>query len=342
MPELRKHSAERVAADKEFAYLREDIEQFKKHQADKTVSLNGKQRLKEQEEAEARQKARDKERLARLEPPETVYELTLKQAGLPGLPPPVAKTNAALAKLSVAPRRRPFRRQHEFRRRRPLEPRPVMTTSTRRTPRKPATPDEPLVEAEHILVDYLSVLPKGNLAWIGRPLAAARRRSKSLTRHVAGCSLVHRANTVMKRAFALIGAAALLAGSLFADPHYRQAARLGTARPEQRPAGRDAAQPAGPARPAAAPPGAIASPTPIQQSIAKLRADLAAIKANSPATAAQKQKIATDLIAAAQGANKPSPPTAASLANSLAGAFAEKPLADKDCSSPAVGPGRRA
>ena len=98
MPELRKRSAERVAADKEFAYVREDIELFKKHQADKTISLNEKQRLKEQDEAEARQKARDKERLARPEPPEKVYEMTLKQADQPGLPPPVAKTNAALAK----------------------------------------------------------------------------------------------------------------------------------------------------------------------------------------------------------------------------------------------------
>ena len=62
---------------------------------------NEKQRLKEQDEAEARQKARDKERLARPEPPEKVYEMTLKQADQPGLPPPVAKTNAALAKLSV-------------------------------------------------------------------------------------------------------------------------------------------------------------------------------------------------------------------------------------------------
>jgi len=33
LPALRKHSAERIAAEKEFAYVREDIEQFKKHQA---------------------------------------------------------------------------------------------------------------------------------------------------------------------------------------------------------------------------------------------------------------------------------------------------------------------
>jgi hypothetical protein len=62
-----------------------------------------------------------------------------------------------------------------------------------------------------------------------------------------------------------------------------------------------------------------------------LRADLAALKANSPATAQQKQQIARDLVAVAQGANKPSPATAADLADSMTAAFAQKPLPDKDC-----------
>jgi hypothetical protein len=136
----------------------------------------------------------------------------------------------------------------------------------------------------------------------------------------------------MKRAFALIGAAVLLAGSLFADPiivkqralelRNQNNVRQGVTPPSQ---------PAQPAQPAPTP-GTSASPTPIQQSTAKLRADLTAIKANSPATAEQKQQIARDLMAAAQGANKPSQSTAAALANSLAAALAEKPLTDKDCS----------
>ena len=136
----------------------------------------------------------------------------------------------------------------------------------------------------------------------------------------------------MKRAFALIGAAVLLAGSLFADPiivkqralelRNQNNVRQGVTPPSQPP------QPAQPAPT----PGTSASPTPIQQSIAKLRADLTALKANSPATAEQKQQITRDLMAAAQGASKPSQSTAATLANSLAAAFAEKPLADKDCS----------
>jgi hypothetical protein len=139
----------------------------------------------------------------------------------------------------------------------------------------------------------------------------------------------------MKRAFALIGAVVLLAGSLFADPvivkkralelRNQNNVRQGVTPPSQ------PAQPVQPVQPAPTP-GTSASPTPIQQSIAKLRADLTAIKANFPATAEQKQQIARDLMAAAQGVNKPSQSTAAGLANSLATAFAEKPLADKDCS----------
>jgi hypothetical protein len=139
----------------------------------------------------------------------------------------------------------------------------------------------------------------------------------------------------MKTAFAFIGVCLLLAGSLLADPiivkqralelRNQNNVQQGVTSPSQ------PAQPAQPGQPAPTP-GASAAPTPIQLSIAKLRGDLMAIKAGSPVTAAQKQKIATDLIATAQGTSKPSQATAAALANSLAAAFAEKPLSDKDCS----------
>jgi hypothetical protein len=73
--------------------LREDIEQYRKYLADKSVSLNEDVRLKEKQENEAKMEARKKERKSRHEPEEKVYELTLKQTLLPGLPPPVARTN---------------------------------------------------------------------------------------------------------------------------------------------------------------------------------------------------------------------------------------------------------
>jgi carboxyl-terminal processing protease len=161
LPELRKRSTERVAADKEFAYLRQDIELFKKHQADKTISLNEKQRLKEQEDIEARQKARDKERQSRPEPPEKVYELTLKQAALPGLPPPVTRTNAAQARLSAHPGTGASGGSTNAVA--SAGAAPVGDNLDDADAEKTSAPDETLLEAEHILIDYLSVLPKGNL-----------------------------------------------------------------------------------------------------------------------------------------------------------------------------------
>jgi len=158
LPELRKRSTTRIAADPEFAYIREDIEQFKKLQADKTVSLNEKQRLQEKEESEARDKARNQERLARKEPPEKVYELTLRQVNLPGLPPPVERTNGVAARLVQ-------RQDGGF----PVASNSVASSASASvrpnlddsTDEEKAPPvDAALVETEHILVDYLSVLPK--------------------------------------------------------------------------------------------------------------------------------------------------------------------------------------
>jgi carboxyl-terminal processing protease len=157
VPELLRNSLTRIATNKDFAYLREDIEQFKKAQADKTLSLNEKQQLKEWQEAEARKKAREAERLARKEPNEKIYRITLKQADLPGLPPPLKKTNSlatagstnavsiAEANLSAedpdddldeAPDANDTLNEDFWRRKAELE------------------------EAENILMDYIAVLPK--------------------------------------------------------------------------------------------------------------------------------------------------------------------------------------
>jgi len=162
--ELRRRSVERVAADKEFAYVREDSELFKKRQADKTISLNERQRLKEQEENEVRQKARDKERLTRPEPQQKVYEITLKLADQPGLPPPVARTNAALSKLSVHPIAGPAGTITNS----AAAAAPGGDNADEAEAEKPPPTDAPLIEAEHIMVDYLSLLPKGNPVTAGQ------------------------------------------------------------------------------------------------------------------------------------------------------------------------------
>jgi hypothetical protein len=133
----------------------------------------------------------------------------------------------------------------------------------------------------------------------------------------------------MKPILALLGVAVLLAGDVLGQSDIIIKKRAQEIR-DQNNVRQGVTPPSQPARPAASR-TTSASPTPVQQNVVKLRADLTAIKANSPAMADQKQQITKDLIALAHGANKPSQATAAALANSLAAAFAEKPLAEKDC-----------
>lgn len=135
----------------------------------------------------------------------------------------------------------------------------------------------------------------------------------------------------MKRALALITATGILAGNVFADPiivkqralelRNQNNVRQGVT-PSQPPG--QPTQPAAPAVPAAS----TAPSTLLQQSLARVKADLAAIQANSPVTSTQKQQLAKDLLASAQGAGKPSPATVAALADSLAAAFVQKPLSE--------------
>ena len=162
LADLQKRSTERVSTEREYDYVREDIQQYKKMQADKTVSLNEKQRLKEKEEIEARQKARDKERLARKDPLEKVYELSLKQCDLPGLPPPVEKTNS-LARVAGGDTSATNIAAV------PAADTPPGLPGEDSEDEKPPVPDASLIEAEHILADYVSVLPKDNVLTAAKP-----------------------------------------------------------------------------------------------------------------------------------------------------------------------------
>jgi hypothetical protein len=123
----------------------------------------------------------------------------------------------------------------------------------------------------------------------------------------------------MKTTFVPLGAALLLAATAFAGPEQiiKQRAkelsdqnnvRQGVAPPTQ---------------PAAA--NTAATPT-TSPNIARLQADLAALKSGSDVTAEQKQKLSRDLAAAAETAVKPSAANAKKLADDLSSAFGEKPL----------------
>src|SRR5581483_8915484 len=118
----------------------------------------------EKEEADARMKARDKERLARPEPLEKTYEITLKLAQQPGLPPPLGKTNATMAKVSSTKTASPGIGGTNSTAAVAKESATSATLDNELDEDKPPAVDAPLIESEHILVDYLSLLSKGNLA----------------------------------------------------------------------------------------------------------------------------------------------------------------------------------
>jgi carboxyl-terminal processing protease len=87
---LKDGSARRVAAAKEFAFLREEIALIKKSFAEKSVSLNEAERRKEMKEAKARKDVREQQAKLLQATRPTTYEIRLKNTSSPGLPPPLA------------------------------------------------------------------------------------------------------------------------------------------------------------------------------------------------------------------------------------------------------------
>ena len=93
---LRKNSAARIEASKEFAYIREDVARMKEQIERNAVSLNLAKRVTEREENEARAEARkteQKQRFAETEKEEgpltTIFKLTLDNVDAPQLEPQV-------------------------------------------------------------------------------------------------------------------------------------------------------------------------------------------------------------------------------------------------------------
>ena len=161
LPELLQRSNERVATNLEFTYIRENIDIFKKRQADKTISLNERERLQEKDADDARQKARDKERLTRKEPDQKVYELTLKQVDLPGLPPPLQKTNTAAKNFTA--REAPPGDSVTSASATAKAADPARDLDGEDAEDKPSPVDAMLDETERILVDYITLLTQKNL-----------------------------------------------------------------------------------------------------------------------------------------------------------------------------------
>jgi len=82
---LKANSDERIATNRDFLYVKQDVEQFQKAQADKTAPLNEREALKERERNFAQNKAREAERTARKADGVKIYDITVKNSELPGL-----------------------------------------------------------------------------------------------------------------------------------------------------------------------------------------------------------------------------------------------------------------
>ncbi len=148
--ELLTRSSERVAKDREYDYVRQDIETFRKHQALNSISLNEKKRIKEWDEEDLRQRARNKERLARKTPDRITYDVSLQQADLPGLTVTL-KTNAPIANVTVTDGQPPAQLR-------------VTPEDAEAGDDAAPTVDPALEETQRILLDYISLLARKGVA----------------------------------------------------------------------------------------------------------------------------------------------------------------------------------
>jgi len=85
---LKAKSAARTATNQDFAYIRDDIEQIKKQNAERGLTLNEDDAIKERRTAQAKGKAREAERAARPLAGLKVYDIGLTNLDNPGLPTP--------------------------------------------------------------------------------------------------------------------------------------------------------------------------------------------------------------------------------------------------------------
>ena len=141
LAELQERSRKRVAASRDFAYIHEDITEFLKQKADKSISLNLAERQGEQKTKLARYEAIKKERISRPKTDEKVFEITLQNIDVAQLQPPPVKTN------SVAAAEQPALGDD------PDDPDAEAAASE-------AVIDPTLEEAKHILADYIALVNK--------------------------------------------------------------------------------------------------------------------------------------------------------------------------------------
>ena len=148
--DLLNRSSARIDKDRDYDYVRQDIETFRKHQALNSISLNEKARIKEWDDEDLRQRARNKERLTRKTPDRVTYDVSLAQAELPGLVVTV-KTNAPTTHVTITDGK--------------SSPKSPVTHETAEAG-EDAVPaiDPALEETQRILLDYIGMLARKGVA----------------------------------------------------------------------------------------------------------------------------------------------------------------------------------
>lgn len=137
--DLKKRSDVRLATDKGFSFLKQDVATYEQQLAKKTVSLNEQKRIAEKKENADRAKSRKAELAAQPSPKQTVYLVTLSNVDKPG--------------LTLAPPPKPLPKPGNV---------PVEDPTTTASPTDDTTPahDLLLTETERILLDYLDLYSK--------------------------------------------------------------------------------------------------------------------------------------------------------------------------------------
>jgi carboxyl-terminal processing protease len=99
---LRENSARRIAGETDFSELEGDVARLRQRLASKSISLNEAERRQELAETKARQSEREHELQTLRSAEPTTYEITLKNASSPGLPPPMSFTDAGKSAKDAA------------------------------------------------------------------------------------------------------------------------------------------------------------------------------------------------------------------------------------------------
>ncbi len=125
-------------------YIQQDIADFLKDQADKSISLNKDWRVADQKTRRDRAEARRKERLSRKKSDEKVYELALTNLDIPQLPLVATKTNSVVSVTDT-----PFDDDDKD-----------LAADSEPTTEDAIGLDPTLAEARHILADYIAMINK--------------------------------------------------------------------------------------------------------------------------------------------------------------------------------------